>query len=627
MKRYVCTILCFVLFTFCCAGICSAAEYSVAIGNCRIGDDAATIEVTASASQIPSSDDGCFYLFECKTYEEQLGSRTDYAAWAYQGNQVTFQISLNLNQADSRLYSKFVVAVKKGNTYQIVSKPSYITNPEKVAAYTYDYPNAANKKGLLMAPEKLFDASDLGLSYATYNVPLYKLLGETTNADFPTISYTYQGKTYRLNGETVSMYDTIFKRLTSQNVIVTAILLNPYQTSVPELIHPLSRGYQSAIYYTFNAADAQGAETLEALTHFLAERYSREDKAYGQVMNWIVGNEVNICKEWNYMSDVGMEKYVEEYIKGFRIIYTAVKSQNANARVYTALDQRWNRTDETLNRYYNGKAFLDYFNQTIASTGNIDWSLSQHPYPIPLTLPKFWDMPAQYARMKLIQDNENTPVVSIANIKVLSDYLQKAEYLNPEGKVRHIMLSEVGFTSLIEGKEDLQTQAAAIAYAYRIAEANEYIDVFNLFRQEDTASEIAQGLALGLYTTGGVQKPAYQVYKYLGTSKEEETSAFAKQMIGISDWNQVIQQVEKPDEIGWNQDNTGWKYLKKDGTYVRDGWGMIDGKWYYFNEAGYMQTGWLSYQGKWYYLAANGEMLVNTVTPDGYQVDADGVYQ
>lgn len=39
---------------------------------------------------------------------------------------------------------------------------------------------------------------------------------------------------------------------------------------------------------------------------------------------------------------------------------------------------------------------------------------------------------------------------------------------------------------------------AAFAYAYYIAENNQYIDAMILSRETDAAEEVAQGLALGL---------------------------------------------------------------------------------------------------------------------------------
>ena len=57
----------------------------------------------------------------------------------------------------------------------------------------------------------------------------------------------------------------------------------------------------------------------------------------------------------------------------------------------------------------------------------------------------------------------------------------------------------------------------------------------------------------------------------------------------------------------WKHDANGWWYNNGDGTYQAGTWFQdVDGNWYYFNDAGYM--------------------LANTTTPDGYQVDANGVW-
>ena len=60
------------------------------------------------------------------------------------------------------------------------------------------------------------------------------------------------------------------------------------------------------------------------------------------------------------------------------------------------------------------------------------------------------------------------------------------------------------------------------------------------------------------------------------------------------------------------------------------GWvGTADGKWYFFeNEKnmneGKMVIGWKFIQNAWYYFGTDGAMLINTYTPDGYYVGADG---
>ena len=59
---------------------------------------------------------------------------------------------------------------------------------------------------------------------------------------------------------------------------------------------------------------------------------------------------------------------------------------------------------------------------------------------------------------------------------------------------------------------------------------------------------------------------------------------------------------------GWYWDPAGfWRYIQKNGYYMSNGWLQdVDGKWYYFNLGAQLET--------------------NDMTPDGYYVDANGVW-
>lgn len=57
----------------------------------------------------------------------------------------------------------------------------------------------------------------------------------------------------------------------------------------------------------------------------------------------------------------------------------------------------------------------------------------------------------------------------------------------------------------------------------------------------------------------------------------------------------------------WAQDSKGWWIQNTDGSYLTNAW--------------YQNT-----DGKWYYMGADGYMLTNTTTPDGYKVGADGAW-
>lgn len=76
----------------------------------------------------------------------------------------------------------------------------------------------------------------------------------------------------------------------------------------------------------------------------------------------------------------------------------------------------------------------------------------------------------------------------------------------------------------------------------------------------------------------------------------------------------------------WEADNFGYKYLFDNNEYAKNvNW--IDGKRYYFDEDGYLKTGWLYIDGYFYYSDTTyGYLLSNTTTPDGCQLDENGIW-
>lgn len=505
------------------------------IKSCRINPETRKIDVTMEAPGLAVSDDGYYYLFEEKVYDTGLMS-DDYIIEEQKDVDLTFSVNLNYDTPNSRLFSKFVLTVKKDGKFVAISKPKFITNPEAAAKYNPSFPETKSKKGLLVDPQKLAgsELDDLGVKHAAYNVPLSRIVGPTTNAYYPTVHYTYNGRSYSFNGQVVAEYDYVFSTLTNKGITTTAIILNDMSSGTMDLIHPLSRSGGSAPYYAFNATDEAGCEYMAAIASFLANRYSGSN-GHGKVMNWVIGNEVNARKEWNYIQYMDTASYVDEYAKAFRIFYNAILSVNGNARVYISLDQQWAKGLYS-NNGYGAKEILDEFNRNIKAGGNIDWAVAQHPYNYPLTSAAAWSTSGRAG--SYVVDSETTPVLSIRNIHVLSDYMQKEAFLTEDGEVRHIILSEMGYTSSA-GQE---LQAASFVYAYKIVEANKYIDSMLLSRETDAPSEVAQGLAFGINTQGGGHKSIYNAYKYIDTGESAAHTDFALRVIGISGWNEVIRQ-------------------------------------------------------------------------------------
>lgn len=485
----------------------NAADFAT-IESCKINPETGKIDVTMKAKDLAVSDDGYYYLFEEKAYQSAL-TGSEYIIEDQKDVNLTFSVNLNYNTASSRLFSKFVVAVKKNGSFLAITKPHYITNPEALAKYSLSFGNTTSKKGLLVDPEKLqsTELDDLGVRHAAYNIPLSRILGQTTNEHYPTVYYTYNGRNYAFNGQIIAEYDYIFTSLTNRGITTTAIILNDHSAH-PELIHPKARSGGHAPYFAFNAADEEGVECIAAVASFLASRYS--GTGHGKVVNWVIGNEINARSEWNHIEHMDTASYVDEYARAFRVFYNAILSINSSARVYISLDQQWGKSLYSKNGY-GSKEILDEFNRNLKAEGNIDWALAQHPYNYPLTSAKAWSSSGKAG--SYVQEGENTPVITIKNLHVLTDYLQKPEMRTEDGEVRHLILSEMGYTSS-QGQE---LQAASFVYAYKVIEANQYVDSMLFSRETDAPSEVAQGLALGICTLGGGRKSIYEAYKYVDT--------------------------------------------------------------------------------------------------------------
>jgi len=490
--------------------------------------------VVPPETEVP--DDGYYYLFELQPYETGIGSRTDYAAWCDKTEKLKFSLPFSGGDSDPRLYSRFVVALKIGDTYQAISAPIYVTNPGDVASFTEEYPEAMSKKGLLIELDMLGDAMELGVKHTTINIPYHHIIGGN-------LKYHYNGKDYYFNEELIASYDKMISSFSNKGIIVTAILLNGWNDAHPELHEAGLAKSSSAFYYGFNVSTPEGYETTRALFSFMAERYSGADYKHGRVSNWIVGNEVNNNKNWNYVGSMDLASYTKLYEKNFRVAYTAIKSRSKNARVFFSTDYEWKK--QNTNLQYAAKDFIDLFNAGISAEGNIEWGLAYHPYPYPMTEPEFWDDD----QTGMVNETFESPVINFKNLHVLTDYFQQAHMRTAGGQVRHIILSEEGFTSdsISRGKV-YDIQAAAFAYAYYLVDNNPYIDAFILNRQVDAITEVETSCAFGLWTVdmsrpdkvAVMPKNIYQVFKHIDTRKSLRYSEFAKSIVGISDWSEVI---------------------------------------------------------------------------------------
>ncbi len=509
--------------------VAEAAGRPVSITSCTIQGD--NVVVNVSCKSVPSSSDGKFYLYSDEVYQD--GCVGKIVAETAAGTNATFTFPLNYYSAESNLSKKFLVAVKSGSMVQ-VSDEHYITNPEAKASKTVAR-NDHGMKGILPNSADAATFKDLGISQMVYNLYMGDIVGPGDGSNV--VPFSYNGVDYQFNGAALAQYDGFVRWCSINNFQLTMTILNNKTEAAADLIHPLSRDAHVCPGYAMNTDEDGGTQHLKAIAAFLAQRYS--GGAYGTVDNWVIGNEVNARTEWYYLNSTNIELNVSEYVKAFRIFYNEIKAVNANARVYTSFDQEWNRKSNP--GCFLSKEYLDRFNYYMNREGNVDWSLSVHPYNAPLFDPYAWKQQSQYVNTSL-----STPYITMENVYILTDYMCQASFLNPAGQVRNISLSEIGYTSSFG--ED--AQLASIVYAYTMAENNPYISSFILFRETDDAHEMESHIAQGLKNLDGSKKMSYDAYKNLGTANAAAVRAQASQIIG-QDVNALVTTRTFLSRNGW----------------------------------------------------------------------------
>lgn len=497
---------------------------SVSISSAAISGENVIINI--SASDLPDSDDGKYYVFAEKPYQTSIGGAPVAQGAIGAGTSIT--VPLEKKTANFHLYDKFQVAVKQGGVFVPVSNARYITNPEALATNSPARKNAG-KKGLILDGAKIGngnnEAVELGVQQAAYNINISDVVGGDGK-----VEYIYNGKTYHFDSSYLSQYDHAIRTSTEQGMGMTIVLLNPYAPGEEFLLSPSARDkIGSAPYYLMNTSEDTGLEYLEAVASYLAMRYNGS-LGFGQVDNWVIANEVNCKNQWNYSSINDEALYVQLYADSFRVCYNAIKSRNANAYVCISIDNNW--TYKHNPAYFSGKSLVELFNSSIAAQGNIDWGLAAHPYNQPMTWTSFW-APKEPG---MVRHSFDTPCMSMENIEQLTDFLSQPGYRNTKGAVRPVLLTEIGYTST-QGEE---AQAAAIVYAYQRCMNNQYIKLICFNRQTDFPLEVSQGMSVGLTRQDGSRKLSFEYYQQMNGPNAAEYINRAAATMGISDWGAAM---------------------------------------------------------------------------------------
>ena len=449
--------------------------------SCTVEADGTVTYAAVPDNRLPVPDDGMLYLFELDPYEYDLTSDTGVIkAMKFDSSEHiwSFSFPVNFRQADTRLYSKFAVGIKSGGALYMVTEPTYITNPEALA--------------------------------------------QNTRMRYPRSKKSTQGEEFNnlyLDGTYGPVLAWPFKTIQVLNTGDSAALTHPMARADAMEADPAK--VEQPMFYMFNASDAEGVDALASFMEYYAANSQGGE-------NWIIGNEIN-TRRWNYMAWTDWDHYIKEYTQAFRVMYNAIMSTNANARVYVCLDQIWDKNlapgDEGYDQCMDGRDFLEKYNALIRQSGNIDWGVSQHPYTNPMGYAKFWDMSGCENGAVYAGQVASGQIVTFQNLSVLTDFMQTPSMLDTHGNVRHIILSEIGLTNA-QGSE---IQAAALCASYAAVKDNPLID---------------EMMYLLAYSDPGMDSSldafAQRIYDEMDGENGDLHMEWAKSYIGISDWAEII---------------------------------------------------------------------------------------
>lgn len=429
-----------------------------------------TVGYTAQLPSVPACDDGLVYLVAMPTYAYSITNECAIVGSAAASVNPTFTFALNHKQATSRLYQKFGLFVKIGGVMTPIAAPQYITNPEVLATHTH--------------PRHAY--------------PIKGIQG----IDFGNVIFAPQ---YEAITNPAALYPIVCIINNGGNQQIT----NPYSRVGVKDSH-----YTVHDNYMFNCNDAIGVNLMASKCEYYAAGAVLTD-------DWVIGNEVNerVC---NYTVWIGWDEFMKQYEQVFRVAYTAIKSQNANADVYISLDQKWDMSSPDYT-FINGKEFVTKFAADMKRNGDIDWAISQHPYTAPLIYAKFWDMsgcPNGNYFKGLVANNK---MLTFQNLGVMCSYLSQPQFLNTKGQLRPIILSEMGIATA----QGANVQAATLAASY-IAAIN----------QPAVRRIIYVNADMGFSAT--LTPAAVEMYKNIDGPNTLAYQQKALATIGVSSWAQVL---------------------------------------------------------------------------------------
>ena len=467
-----------------------------------------------------------------------------------------------------RLFAKYRLCSANGK--EALGVPQYVTDFSALPRGKGMLGTGASKKGITCLLDEA-DGVALGCAQVNENIDIGGLLDLQSTE--PKAHFIYEGRTIGLRHAGVSLLDKHLKTAHQNGQRVTGILLNNVHANTPAtspLVHPLTDPARVPIGPSaFNTATEEGVFYYRAIIHWLVDRYTREDDAFGLLSGLVIGNEMQSHWSWYHLGNVDSKVVIREYAAALRIADLATRSLHEHFSIYVSLEHHWLMSaSEDPTKGFSGLEAISGIQRISTEGGNFPWGLAFHPYPQNLFKAEFWNDRSAPLRF-------DAPRITFHNLEVLPAFLEQPEFLF-EGKVRSIALTEQGF-HCSDGEGGEMLQAAAFAFAWKKVQALPAIESFLYHRHVDHPHE--GGLHLGLRAHDGTpnvngigkKRAIWSVFQSAGTAQEDAAFDFALPIVGRTDWNNLISSKFEPPRTPFlESDKVVYDFVQKRESALKD---------------------------------------------------------
>jgi hypothetical protein len=435
-----------------------------------------------------------------------------------------------------RLFSRWAIAKQPGAALEPLSRAHYPDIVESSSTLPEERPRGRKGLSALWTGRPLTDLDDLGISAVTVNIRLNSLMRMTPGTGRS--EFSYGNRTWYVDDHSVERLDSTLREAARRHIIVSAIILISKANESPDreygklIAHP--DAVSAGTYVMPNVNSREGHLAYAAALEFLARRYSQPDGKFGRIHHWIMHNEVDAGWEWTNAGEKSALEYLDLYQKSMRTAFFIARQYDSHAKVFISLTHYW--TERANPHFYPSRKLLELLLEFCRAEGDFEWAIAHHPYPQNLGKPRTWqDKKATFSF--------DTPQITFKNLEVLDAWVRQPSTFYLGKYQRTIHLTEQGLNSPDYSAVSLRDQAAGMAYAWNKLKVLKSIKVFHYHNWVDNRGE--GGLRIGLRRFPDDKedphgrKPIWDVYRALDTDKEEQATAFAKEVIGITNWTDI----------------------------------------------------------------------------------------